>query len=235
MLWKTARQRKAVMALLTKAQRRAKAVRIHPAVLSEADLNTVMSPTIVRKLIARLPAAHRKLSRMKKLEISDDLLIRGVGSWNPTGKKNLLRISRKPENYMKEVGSTSRPSHIPGGYWAHRLHSEKIMSPEAQMRHTLRNSRVGAAKVFYHEYGHSVWSGTNERFRNDIWIFGPGLREEWRIGRLPPTLDPAESFAESYAQYATSKVSRSRLRKQRPVSYNVMDSFFKHGEDYAIR
>src|SRR3990172_585173 len=214
MLWKSPRQRKAVMALLTKVRKRAKAVRITPSFLSQSELETVMSPAITQKLIARLPLVHQKMSKMERLDISDTLLgrigDRHVGLWNPEGigkKKNLLRMSRKPENYMKEVGYTEKPSHIPGGYWAYKAHTKKVLSSEARKRHTLRNARLGATKTFYHEYGHSVWSGTNERLHN-IWSGSANIRGEWYTGEpFLPMLDPRESFAEAYTQYATSKVS----------------------------
>ena len=240
MLWKSPRQRKAVMALLTKVRKRAKSVRIAPSVLSQAEMETVMSPHIAKKLIARLPSAHQSMSKMEKIEISDRFLggfaDRHVGSWNPEGigkKKNLLRVSRKLENYMKEVGYTSKPSHVPGGYWAYKAHTKKEISPEARKRYTLRNARLGATKAFYHEYGHSVWSGANEQLRS-IWSRSANIRGEWYTGQFPrPMLDPAESFAEAYTQYATSKVSKARLRRERPVSYSAVASFFEHGESFA--
>ena len=239
MLWKSPRQRKAVMALLTKVRKRAKAVRITPSFLSQSELETVMSPAITQKLIARLPLPHQKMSKMEQLEITDRFLggfgDRHVGSWNPGGvgrKKNLLRISRNPANYMKEVGYTVKPSHIPGGYWAYKAHTKRVLTVESHKRHTLRNARLGATKTFYHEYGHSVWSGTNESLRN-IWSRSSEIRGEWTMNRFPPMLDPRESFAEAYTQYATSRVGKARLKRERPMSYKTMASFFEHGESFV--
>lgn len=238
-------QLRAIFAKLKGAQtsyvrKRAKSVRIGPAQLSEVELDSVMSRPVVDKLLARLPESHRRISRMENLEILDHQLggmyNRHVGSWTPGGKgkrKNLIRLTRKPDVFMTEVGYTDKPSHVSGGYWAYKAHSKVPLTEAARKRHTLRNARLGARKSFYHEYGHSIWDGPVDDLR---YLWADHSRFEWSLSaRLPFSRLPlTESFAEAYAMYAISKVSRARLKRQRPESYALMERFFNQVEGSVL-
>lgn len=116
-----------------------------------------------------------------------------------------------------------------------------------------RNAKIGSAKAFYHEFAHSVDIRRSPDGK-DVGAFSWGepwkeiTRKEWRLAVkewFPAfSKNPArpfarshsrhvpvsESFAEAYAQYATSKPSQMRLKRERPLSYKYMKKFFEEGQ-----
>lgn len=174
----------------------------------------------VPKLLARLPRKHRQMSKanhflIHKNEGALKVAYRKAsrrGGEAPRGTTGFydhynealhIRVDALP--YLGKAGYSSRPSHIPKGSMR-----------DVGLR-LIRNAKVGSRKAFYHEYGHSVDRGS--RFSNGHrWLdMGP----EWR------GVAPKEAWSESYTMFATSKVSRARLRRERPESYQYMKRFFE--------
>ncbi len=174
----------------------------------------------VPKLLKRLPRKHREMSTARKVIVhtGGESLRKAfrkldIFSANaPPGTvgfylKRTINVRGDVAPYLRNVGYGVRPAHIsrvkPGGNFDRRLR---------------RNAKVGSRSAFYHEYAHSVdnltrFSGVGSWRR---------LRKEW-LG----VDDMTESWCEAYSMFARSKVSRARLRRERPKSYQYMKAFFE--------
>lgn len=198
------------------------------------------------KLIGRLPAKHRKISNLKQVKLfsSEDqrLIFSGLnmpvttssisGLYN--NKTGIMHINTSPLVYTHKVGYTANPSHIPK--LRYKLRGGAGSPSYSSIK---RNTAVGTAKAFYHEYGHSV--NNSYKFSNSS-NWRRVTAAEWRVsegqtgysvskdilggGKAVP---PSESWSEAYSMYATSKVSRARLKRERPKSFDYMKKFFEGG------
>lgn len=196
------------------------------------------------KLIGRLPNHHKKFSNLKQVKIfsSDQQKLLFPGLHMPIksemisglygNKTGVMYINTSPQIYTHKVGYTTRPSHIPNL-------RRKVRGGEGTVSYKSmeRNAKIGSAKAFYHEYGHSV--NNDFRFSNAS-DWRRVTASEWRVragdtghsvsmdilggGKAVP---PSESWSESYSLYATSKVSRARLKRERPRSFEYMQRFFE--------
>lgn len=167
--------------------------------------DSIFSSDKAKLLEARLPAKHRKLSTMTSLKIWDGSVLDEPGTVGMyetfTGR---VHVSRSPVEYAMKKGYSSRPLHRPAGSILSRFR-------------TIRNAKIGAAKSFYHEYGHSIYGQTSSVQKQSFPMIG-----EW--DDVPSR---GEAFAEAYGAYSTSKFSKNTLRKERPLSFKYMKRFFE--------
>lgn len=202
-------------------------------------LRSVWNRKKIDQLIARLPRHHQAMSEMQDLKLLDRS-IPGVGDalglfdrrgdFGPAGALYLVRS--RPRDFLVPIGYSSRPSHRPGGaYYGDRWSDWLSPAPATRAgreRSARRNIRLGGARAFYHEYGHSVSHVAVDRWRSASGARGEWTEQSWRHGPYEPPVSVSanESFAEAYAFYATSRPMRMRLKRERPHSYEFMKEFF---------
>ena len=167
--------------------------------------DSIFSSDKAKRLESRLPEHHRSLSTMTGLKIWRGPVMdeRGtVGMYETfTGR---VHVSVDPTEYLSAKGYSSRPLHRPAG------------SIRSRYR-ILRNAKVGSAKTFYHEYGHSIYGQTSSLQKQSFPMIG-----EW--DDVPSR---SEAFAEAYGAFATSKFGKNTLRKERPLTFEYMKKFFE--------
>ena len=217
-------------------------------------LDDIISKNVVERLLTRVPKKHLDMSYMTGVKIHDDAipeeaLYEGYeftregrdairGHFNPV--TGIVHVRRSPTSiFMEDIGYSSIPAHRPRGYIIKnpppdRPMFSKPLSPNNPLE--FRNAKLGAARVFYHEFAHSLRFDQMLKADDslDAWrpVYWSG---EWHDMRhregLPglPLFGPhkEETFAEAYTWYATNKLGRNRLRKERPMSYEFMKKFFE--------
>jgi hypothetical protein len=221
--------RRQLMAIFAKMAQRKKAaglpraqgtgdLRIKEIALKRPEMPVGLKDEDIPKLLKRVPQSHRRLSEMRDFRVhnSRKSLAAAWSKSSPVSPGNSmvgyydhfqgkLHVRGDVSPYVGPVGYSPRPSHIPmGSQW----NTGRFMQ---------RNAKVGSSKAFYHEYGHSI-NNMGKLSRTREWM-NIGTKD-WR------GVDPKEAWSESYALYATSKVSRSRLRRERPDAYKYMKEFF---------
>lgn len=168
-------------------------------------LDSIFNKETPKKLLSRLPKEHQRLTMMTGVKIWDSEVLgkKGrVGAYEIfTGK---LHVSRSPVEYAFPKGyDRVRPLHVPrGSLLSHRRYE--------------RNAKLGAAKSFYHEFGHSLWNRLTPQQKRSF----PAMGEWEGVMR-------EEAFSDAYSAYATNKFSKTRLKKEKPFTYEFMRRFFE--------
>lgn len=221
-----------------------------PEVISASSSKaTVLDKNRVTQLLSRLPSHHvfRKENPTIFLHNASSMrwtlnIIDPDEATFPRGlyeiSKNTIHVRGDYMPYGKGMGYA--PLHIPKGKRAASASGSKILTALARKR----NGAIGATKAFYHEFAHSLdlkgnkdGTYTINRSWEDDWI--NVVKSEWLLSPkakdYDPELlkihkvyaeDPMEAWADSYSLYATSKVSRVRLKREYPLSYEYMKKFF---------
>ncbi len=180
----------------------------------------VIDSARAKSLLSRLPSEHRKFAQLKggvhfrdakdlarewrKLG-GDPLSPSDLSGFYHTASQKLF-LGKKAQSYTRNVGYTKRPSWRP------------VAASSIQ-----RNGRVGASSTYYHEYAHAIDQGrklANTRAWKRV------SRAEWKEAWWKRSTKTDESWAEAYAMFARSKVSRARLKRERPYSHKYMKKFF---------
>jgi len=160
-------------------------------------LDAIFSKERPEQLLARLPQSHRNMGAISEVEIWDTPVFNKpgwVGAYD-TWKRN-IHVSRSPVEYGASIGYDKKlPLHSPRGSLISRYKYA-------------RNAKLGAAKSFYHEYGHSLWTVVVSGKKRSFPAMG-----EW------DGVERDEAFADAYSFYATNKISRNKLRKNKPLTY----------------
>lgn len=173
--------------------------------ISNKILNSIFSQERSQRLLARLPERHRQSTMMTEIRVWDGEEILGekrAGAYDMFAGR--IHVSRSPLTYNAKLGySKELPLHRPRGSLLSRARY-------------VRNARLGTAKSFYHEFGHSLWPSLSSGKKRTF----PAMGEWDGIVR-------EEAFADAYSFFASTKFSRNQLRKSRPLTYKYMESFFK--------
>ena len=169
-------------------------------------------------LVSRVPKHHQQISKAKDFRLHNERSM--AAAWQSHGAltsgqrppvgffdhfSGVLHTRVDPLPYTSNVGYSSRPAHIPRG----------MVASSSNIR---RNAYLGSAKTFYHEYGHSVNHLSRFSSKPD---WNSILDIEW------DRVAGKEAWSEAYTLYATNKIGRNRLRKERPLSYEYMKKFFE--------
>lgn len=171
------------------------------------DVDTYIGRKDFPRLLARLPQSHRDASQARSY-----ILYVKADSINDILKRAGERVE-KGEKTAGFYDMETRTIHVSS---APALYLFDTRNPTAYLR---RSARVGTVMTFYHEYAHSL-RGEGITMWISSWDV---LQREWRSRH--------DGFAEAYAFYATSKISRMRLKGKRPISYDFMKRFFKEEEE----
>jgi len=223
-----------------------------PRVVSAASSSksVILDQKRITKLLARLPQHHvfRRenptifLHNASSMRWTLDLLDPEEATF-PRGlyeiSKNTIHVRGDYMPYGKGMGYA--PLHIPKGKRIASAIGSKVLT----LLDRKRNGIVGATKAFYHEFAHSLDIRSNKNGTYTIkkswgddwvnvvkseWLLSPKAKdydpEMLKVHKVY-TEDPLESWADSYSLYATSKVSRSRLKREYPLSYEYMKKFFE--------
>lgn len=209
--------------------------------IAAARRDYVANRESINKLYNRIPRRHQEMTILQEIKLHDfrqDLAKADpratehtVGFFNhETGE---LHITRDHTAYLGEVGYTSRPLHMPRLRYARSRISQP--TPEGRLEYpmvptpqsSLRAGKIGFAKTFYHEFAHSLnvqhrFSKPREwqQIASREWLTDPDLT-------FPQSLVLRdESWSEAYAMYISGKISQTRLKRERPLSYAYMKKFF---------
>lgn len=187
------------------------------------QLDTIFSKSLAERYIAGLPQHHRKLARVQDIRLWDrktigDEDMGAVGRYD--AQNRIIHVVRNPRfhsetgayaGYLpmeKEFPGFKLPSKISEAGWRARL---------------VRSGKLGAARVFYHEYAHSMWP----RIPQEIRAFFRTKSRELGVAVRNPDYD--EGFADFYSWYASTKASRIHLKRTYPDVYEQMKRFFEEG------
>jgi hypothetical protein len=211
--------------------------------MREVGMERMAKPALtaedVPRLIERLPSSHQKLSSVKDIQIGNaaqlieaakgpgaKITVRDASKWalkggEYNGGTGVLRVNSAQSGFMGKH---------PGGY-------TRFPVPRHGSKNLERRAKVGSAAAFYHEYAHSLVFPKNFYYYSDRWK--KISFKEWRptaSHRVNKQKLGAESefWAEAYASYALSRVSRSRLKRERPETYKYMREFFESPDSFDI-
>ena len=206
---------------------------------SEKELTSIFSHARAQQLVSRLPKKHRDMGGWAIKVKFWDSPAEGIPGYPDTSglfelSTRTFHLERNPIAALAASGYTNPRFFIPSGYAMKQVRSGNIPSRAMLRRSAKRNAKVSMTMAFYHEYAHAmVQSRTGTGLLKDT------LPEEWtrlqaKSGEwndmdtdLSPFSLKHESFAEAYMMYAADTISRNKLRKTKPLSYEYMKKFFE--------
>lgn len=174
----------------------------------------------VSKLISRLPQRMQRPQPAVELHQKPWGPFLGPGSYFDSTRT--IKLSSDVSTYTSR--SWSDPTRV--------FYPRKKPGPFRYRTYQQRTGLLGSAKVFYHEYGHFLDRAGRRYSKTRAWK--DITSKEWgdfRYGyrKIYERVEPEETFAEAFSFYASTKTSRSRLKKERPLSYGYMERFFREG------
>lgn len=200
---------------------------------SKQTLDSIFDDNLSRVYTAKLPIRHQQMSQVQHVRIWDRFVRDAPGAnvaavYSPVEKT--MHISRDPGSVARSVGySLDLP--LFRRALSRRQLSGSLTERVASLRlRQIRDAKIKVRRVFYHELAHSMERNISADFlrawnkisrRSGEWAdVTPGARS------LHPRTRSEELFADAYSLYASSRISRERLRRSRPLSYAYMKEFF---------